>query len=170
MTNYLNWMFRTGASWKSEIHSTLNICWSWAPPFTTGSTDLACTLTCMISLRTQHWREWQGEPPYTEQNNNTSLTPPPTPNTHSLIPPLNMCTLLALTVHFACRISPVYNSIIASSNFLTQSFSVLPVCTISYIIPYAEPSFTLIFIIYNLIYCIYWAWLDGDSVPVALWK
>lgn len=43
---YLNWMFSTGASVKSDTHSILRICWTWAPPSMTGSTGLACTFSC----------------------------------------------------------------------------------------------------------------------------
>lgn len=35
---YLNWMFRIGASIKSDTHSMFTTCWTCAPPSTVGST------------------------------------------------------------------------------------------------------------------------------------
>lgn len=41
---HLNWMLRTGASVKSDTHSMLTACCTWAPPSTVGSTGLVCRL------------------------------------------------------------------------------------------------------------------------------
>lgn len=42
----LNWMLSTGASVKSDTHSMLSICWTWAPPSIKGSTVFAWTFSC----------------------------------------------------------------------------------------------------------------------------
>lgn len=45
-TTHLNWMLRTGASVKSDIHSMLTTCCTCAPPSTVGSTGLVCRFRC----------------------------------------------------------------------------------------------------------------------------
>lgn len=46
---YLNLMLRSGASMKSDRHSMLTTCCTWAPPSTRGSTGFSWTFNCEFS-------------------------------------------------------------------------------------------------------------------------